>query len=146
MVNVAISTLDLTESRGRSPDPGWRGQIDTPDPNTDHHHPTTTAQTYEQRILWRFSKATRGTVSLSRLRRPHPQAGKWDVAVVEAQTPATTSKGPIKDQPSLHFSSQAAALPGTPVQHSSYVWGSIEGIELNILIDSGSSESFITAD
>lgn len=42
--------------------------------------------------------------------------------------------------------SHSAAWSPTVVQCSSYVLGSIEGTELNILIDSGSTESFISAD
>ena len=59
--------------------------------------------------------------------------------MVEAQIPAITPTGPLI-QPSVSFASQVAS------QSSSYICGSIEGTELNILIDSGSSESFISAE
>ena len=54
--------------------------------------------------------------------------------------------GPLEEEMFIPSTSNALIQDTEEQQHTSYVKGSIEGTEINILVDSGATESFISAD
>lgn len=73
------------------------------------------------------------------------QSGKRDVAVVAAQTTVTylIPLPPPEEETAIGTSPTTNTLtPDTKEQQHTYVRGSIEGTEVNILVDSGATESF----
>ncbi len=63
-----------------------------------------------------------------------------------AQTSATFLMGPLEEETATSPTTNTLTQDTKEQQHTSYVRGSIEGTEVNILVDSGATESFISAD
>lgn len=72
--------------------------------------------------------------------------GKRDVADVAAQTSATCLMGLLDEETAIPPTTDSLTPEIKEQHHTSYVRGGIEGTEVNILVDSGATESFISAE